>query len=73
MSGELMQVAAGGAAEWIRRIAAGRTVTVLCGPGNNGGDGLAISRLLKEQGYEIKVFIVGKPEIEFILRFIIYN
>ncbi|MEL6878853.1 MAG: NAD(P)H-hydrate epimerase, partial [Pseudomonadota bacterium] len=36
---ELMAVAAGGAAEWIRRIAAGRSVTVLCGPGNNGGDG----------------------------------
>ena len=29
---DLMEVAAGGAADWIRRVAAGRSVTVLCGP-----------------------------------------
>ena len=36
---DLMQLAAQRAAEWISRIAACRAVTVLCGPGNNGGDG----------------------------------
>ncbi|MCZ8369349.1 MAG: NAD(P)H-hydrate epimerase [Porphyrobacter sp.] len=45
---DLMEIAAGGAAEWIRRVAAGRSVTVLCGPGNNGGDGYVIARRLRE-------------------------
>ncbi|MFL0672510.1 MAG: NAD(P)H-hydrate dehydratase [Erythrobacter sp.] len=52
---DLMEVAAGGAAEWIRRIAAGRSVTVLCGPGNNGGDGYVIARRLAEAGHKVQV------------------
>ncbi|MFN3863126.1 MAG: NAD(P)H-hydrate epimerase [Erythrobacter sp.] len=51
----LMEIAAGGAAEWIRRVAAGRTVTVLCGPGNNGGDGYVIARRLREAGNAVTV------------------
>ena len=35
----LMERAGAGAAQWVWRMAAGRSVTVLCGPGNNGGDG----------------------------------
>jgi len=34
-------------------------VYVFCGTGNNGGDGLVISRLLTEIGYPIEVFIIG--------------
>lgn len=52
---ELMEIAAGGAAEWIRRVAAGRSVTVLCGPGNNGGDGYVIARILRESGNAVTV------------------
>lgn len=52
---ELMEIAAGGAAEWIRRVAAGRAVTVLCGPGNNGGDGYVIARCLREAGNAVTV------------------
>ena len=37
--GSLMLTAGRGAAEWIWRAAAGRPVTGLCGPGNNGGEG----------------------------------
>lgn len=35
---------------------------VFAGPGNNGGDALAVSRLLAEQGYQIKVFLFN-PKI----------
>ena len=32
-------------------------VSILCGKGNNGGDGLAIARILKSKGYDAEVFI----------------
>ena len=40
----LMERAGTGAADWVWRIAAGRPVTIMCGPGNNGGDGYVIAR-----------------------------
>ena len=36
------------------------SVSVFCGVGNNGGDGLAISRLLQNQGYEVDVYVIGE-------------
>ncbi len=61
---ELMETAAGGAAEWVRRIAAGRSVTVLCGPGNNGGDGYVIARRLKEAGNAVQVVAPMDPKTD---------
>jgi hydroxyethylthiazole kinase-like uncharacterized protein yjeF len=58
---ELMEIAAGGAAEWIRRVAAGRAVTVLCGPGNNGGDGYVIARLLRAAGNAVTLVAPLEP------------
>lgn len=39
-------------------IAPDMQVDVYCGHGNNGADGLAISRLLSEQGFSIRVFVL---------------
>lgn len=58
---ELMEIAAGGAADWVRRVAAGRAVIVLCGPGNNGGDGYVIARRLREAGNAVQVIAPLAP------------
>jgi len=44
---DLMQFAGRGAAEWVWRLAWPHPVTVLCGPGNNGGDGYVIAESLR--------------------------
>ena len=58
----LMERAGKGAAEWIWRLAAGRSVTVLCGPGNNGGDGYVIARVLAERGLTVRVIAPFSPK-----------
>ena len=61
---ELMQRAGRGCAQWVWRIAAGREVTVLCGPGNNGGDGYVIAGELAARGLSVAVVAPVEPKTD---------
>ena len=57
---ELMERAAEGVAAAVRaaaRVASGGRVLVLCGAGNNGGDGLAALRLLHASGVDAEAYL----------------
>jgi len=60
----LMERAGTGAADWVWRIAGGRPVTVLCGPGNNGGDGYVVARELARRGAKVTLVTPLEPATE---------
>lgn len=56
---DLMERAAKQLVNWIsKHIQTSRMVHIFCGLGNNGGDGLAVGRLLAEQGYRVHLYPV---------------
>lgn len=56
---ELMERAATKCFEWfIEKYDSNKTVGIYCGVGNNGGDGLALSRLLIDAGWKVKTYVV---------------
>ena len=58
---ELMRRAGQGAAQMIWRISADLPTLVMCGPGNNGGDGYVIAQWLLEKGVEVCVAAPLEP------------
>jgi NAD(P)H-hydrate epimerase len=56
----LMEAAGQAVAEAARRfVRPGQRVAVLCGPGNNGGDGFVAARVLKRASYDVRLFLAG--------------
>ncbi len=62
---ELMERAGASIADAVRQELSrrgGKSVVVLCGPGNNGGDGFVAARLLRQMGYSVTAGLLGKRE-----------
>lgn len=58
---ELMDRAGAAVADVAWRMAAGAPVLILCGPGNNGGDGYVAARLLAERRARVRVAALAPP------------
>ncbi|WP_293880212.1 NAD(P)H-hydrate dehydratase [Sphingomonas sp.] len=60
----LMNNAGYALAEAIWRFSGGQSVLILCGPGNNGGDGYVAARLLSAWGLEVAIAAICPPRTE---------
>jgi hydroxyethylthiazole kinase-like uncharacterized protein yjeF len=60
----LMERAGAAIAEAVWRVAGGAEVLILCGPGNNGGDGYVAARLLRERGMTVRLAASGPARAE---------
>src|ERR1700716_2235874 len=59
---DLMERAGAGLARLTADLAPEGTVAVVCGKGNNGGDGLVAARLLRDEGRDVRVLLTGAAE-----------
>jgi len=64
----LMRRAGEGAADIIWRAGHRRETLILCGPGNNGGDGYVIARALRARRVPVRVAATGEPRTESAIR-----
>lgn len=70
---DLMERAAKACYDWIRkRVDRDRRVLYFCGPGNNGGDGLAIARMMAQYNFNGEVYVIlpsGRASSDFRINF----
>jgi len=64
-SADLMERASQAFVNWfINCFDVSKSVSIFCGKGNNGGDGLAIARLLHAKGFQVRVFVIEYTDKE---------
>jgi NAD(P)H-hydrate epimerase len=59
---ELMETAGRAVAEAAAQAANTSRAAIVCGKGNNGGDGLVAARALRETGFEVDALVLGPPD-----------
>ena len=59
----LMENAGRGAAQILQALGIDGLVVICCGKGNNGGDGLVISRHLVNAGFNVLVLLFARPDV----------
>src|SRR5690349_7382761 len=59
---ELMETAGRAVAEAAADAAGSNRAAIVCGKGNNGGDGLVAARALREMGFEVDALLLAPPD-----------
>ncbi|NVK18178.1 MAG: NAD(P)H-hydrate dehydratase [Methylocystaceae bacterium] len=59
---QLMEAAGSSIAREIQKRWSPRKTVILCGPGNNGGDGFVVARLLHQKGWSVDILLLGERD-----------